>query len=217
MSARVKEFLKNLVERNVNYEGILSCYNLENKPHFASMGFMFNGDFDIIIRPFKNTESYKYVTTNKKAVINVVNEAKIFYLVTYEKNLINDLVGISEKLKLPVLKNSYFYIECILKDILDDEIRPNLILEPVHFFAKKTFVKPYTRAEFAIIESLIHSTRIRVFKEERMYTELENLLSLIEHYSKLVNRIAPKSYYAEIMNKINRIVEEELRYEKDRN
>jgi hypothetical protein len=67
MSVRIKEFLKSLVERNVNYEGILSCYNLENKPHFASMGFMFNGDFDIIIRPFKNTESYKYVTTNKKS------------------------------------------------------------------------------------------------------------------------------------------------------
>jgi hypothetical protein len=217
MSTRVKEFLKNLVECYVNYEGILSCYNFENKPHFASMGFMFNENFDIIIRPFKNTESYKYVITNKKAVINVVNEAKIFYLVTYEKNLTNNLIGISEKLKLPILKNVFFYIECILKDILDDEIRPSLILEPVHFFAKKTFIKPYTRAEFALIESLIHSTRIRVFKEEKMYTELENLLSLIEHYNRLINRIAPKSHYVEIMNKINKIIEEELRHEKNRN
>jgi Uncharacterized conserved protein len=214
---RSKEFIKGLVEPYVNYEGILSCYNLEKKPHFANMGFIFNENFDIIIRPFKSTESYKLVTLSKKAVINIINDAKIFYLVTYEKDSINELIGISEKLKLPCFKNAYFYIECELKEILDDEIRPSLILEPVHHFAKKTFIKPYTRAEFALIESLIHSTRVRIFKEEKMYTELENLISLIDHYTRLVNRIAPKSSYMEIMKKINKIVEGELKYEKNTN
>jgi len=59
--------------------------------------------------------------------------------------------------------------------------------------AKKSYIKPITRAEFAVLESLIHSTRVKVYKDLKIFDELENLLSLIEYYEKLIRRVAPNS------------------------
>lgn len=206
-----KNLIKKIFKPNIIYEGILTCFK-NKKIHIASMGFTFNENFDLIIKPFKETETYKIIKEKKKAIINVVNDARLFYTATYEKEINKNEAKLSRKLKLPRLKYSNLYIECKLKKIIENETRASFIMEPIYIYSRKTYVKPYTRAEFALIEALIHSTRIKVFLNFKMYDEVDKLISLIDHYSKLIQRIAPKSEYEKIMEKINRIVEKELKF-----
>jgi len=213
-----KEILVEIFKPNVIYEGILSCYDLNKKPHIASMGFSFDKDYNLLIRPFKDTLTYKYVSNNKVAVINVVRSPELFFIATYSEKIDESLLDLSSKFKLPKLKEANLYLEVSLQNVLENEIRPTFIMKIENIFARKVYEKPYTRAEFALIESLIHSTRIRVFKEQKLYDEVEKLLSFIEYYDKLIRRIAPNTEYEELINKINFVVEKiinEKNYDKD--
>ncbi len=207
----IKEKLKLLFEKNLIYEGILSCFDENGKAHMASMGFSFDEEYDLIIRPFKDTKSYNYVLKNKKAVINVVDDIELFFKATYgepEQNIFKS----SYKLRIPRLKSADLYIEAELKEVKEEEARATFKLKPVYLYSKKTYIKPFTRAKYAVMETLIHSTRIRVFTRMKLYEEVERLISLIDYYDKLVRRIAPNSKYQRIMEEINKIVEEALKW-----
>jgi hypothetical protein len=208
-----EELIKRIFIPNVIYEGILTCYSIEKSPHAANMGFSFNDKFKLIIKPFKNTRTYEYVSKMKQAVINIFNDVKYFYEVNFGK--INEKsFNLSRMLKIPKLKDSIFYLECQLEEIEEDQIRPKLVMNVVNFVSKKTHLKPITRAEFAVLEALIHSTRVRVFKELNMQEELENLLSLVDYYERLIKRVAPNTLYDNMMFEIDLKIQDELRYEK---
>jgi len=209
-----KDKLRFIFEPNIIYEGILTTLNEEGKPHMASMGFSFNNEYDMIIRPFKDTRSYSYLKERKLAVMNIANDIEMFFKATYGKSSDDEFLP-SSKLKIPRLKNVNLYIEGKVKEIKEDEVRANFIMEPVYVYTKKTYERPFTRVEFAVIESLIHSTRVKVFMEMKLYDEVERLVSLIDYYDKLVRRIAPNSKYVKIMDEINKIVENQLRYKSD--
>lgn len=206
----VRETLKSIFEMNVIYEGILTLYDLDKKPHMASMGYSFDEEFNLILRPFKDTKSYSYLKKEGKAVINVVNDVELFFNATYGEDK-SDLFKKSYKLKIPRLKDAKLYIEGKVIEIKEDEARATFKLEPVYLYAKKTFERPFTRAEYAVIEALIHSTRIRVFSSLKLFEEVERLISMIDYYDKLIGRIAPGSKYQRIMEEINKIVEETLK------
>jgi hypothetical protein len=210
----IKEKLKLIFQPNVIYEGIITFEKENGLPHMASMGFLFNNEFDMIVRPFKDTQSYKYIKEKKKAVMNIVNDVELFFKATYGE-FSPDEFQPSYKLKIPRLKVSNLYIETQLKEIKEDDVRASFILEPVYVYAKKVYERPFTRVEFAVIETLIHSTRIRVFLNMKVYDEVERMISLIDHYEKLVRRIAPNTKYQEIMEKISKIVEDSLKFKSD--
>jgi len=210
----IKDKLKVIFQPNIIYEGIITFEKEDGSPHMASMGFSFNDEFEMVIRPFKDTQSYKYIKMKKKAVMNVVNDVELFFKATYGEFSLEEFQP-SYKLKVPRLKSSNLYIEVQLKDIKEDGVRANFILEPVYVYAKKVYERPFTRVEFAVIETLIHSTRVKVFLNMKLYDELERMISLIDHYEKLVRRIAPNTKYQEIMDKISKIVEESLKFKSD--
>ncbi|HLI46275.1 MAG TPA: DUF447 domain-containing protein [Geobacterales bacterium] len=209
-----KKMLKLIFEPNIIYEGILTTENNEGNPHMASMGFSFNDEYDIVVRPFKDTRSYNYLKNKGMGVINIVNDIELFFKATYGTASKSDFFP-SYKLKIPRLKESNFYIEGRVKKIDENEVRASFILEPVYVYAKKTYERPFTRVEFAVIEALIHSTRIKVFMEMKLYEEVDRLVSLIDHYDKLIRRIAPNSKYTRIMDEINKIVDSNLKFKSD--
>ncbi len=180
------------------------------------MGFSFDDKYKLIIRPFKDTRTYEYVSKTRRSVINVVNDVKLFYDVSFG-NIKDDFFNVSRIFKIPKLKNANFYIECEIEEIEEDDVRAKFTMKTLNVVAKKSYIKPITRAEFAVLESLIHSTRVKVYKDLKIFDELENLLSLIEYYEKLIRRVAPNSMYEIMINRINQRVQEELKHENDKN
>jgi len=51
--------------------------------------------------------------------------------------------------------------------------------------------------------------------EMKLYEEVDRLVSLIDHYDKLIRRIAPNSKYTRIMDEINKIVDSNLKFKSD--
>jgi hypothetical protein len=67
--------------------------------------------------------------------------------------------------------------------------------------------KAYSRAAFALIESVIHATRVKEYLASGRVGDAEQLLSLIDHYRTLVERVAPGSRYALVMADLLKRVE----------
>ena len=75
--------------------------------------------------------------------------------------------------------------------------------------SKASKLKPrvYCRAVFALIESVIHATRIEALISEGEREEAEKLIGLIRHYADLVKRVAPESIYLTMINDILRRID----------
>ena len=81
--------------------------------------------------------------------------------------------------------------------------RASFLCEVVNIVeARRLKPKAYSRARFAVIESIIHTTRIEPFLSQGRVKEAKRLLSLIHHYDEVVSKVAPDSAYSRLMDDI---------------
>ena len=53
-----------------------------------------------------------------------------------------------------------------------------------------------------MIEAIIHATRIKMFLTQGREGEARRLMDMVEHYQRLISRVAPDSEYSRIMEDI---------------
>lgn len=150
---------------------------------------------------FKDTTTYRNIITNPYAVINLLDDIEIFYIGIFSEIPVSKYNDISYKTGIKPLKDSSIIIEVYMSNYEDcgNYIDANFkILGLIINNIKPCF---YTRCKHAVLESLIHYTRIDVFKEINP-KEAKRLSMLVEHYYNLVNRICPEYPYRKIMREI---------------
>lgn len=187
---------------NVIVEAIISTYNLNGEPNAAPMGIIMNKEGQLLIRPFINTRTYQNIVRNGCAVINITSKAELYYQTTFKDEKIPLKWFESAKLvNAPYLKHVDAHLETSVINIQQyGKDRAEILLKVEMIDLKDECIpQVYCRANFIVIESIIHATRIQAFLSQKRFTELERLMEMIQYYNGIVQRIAPNSIYSTIM------------------
>ena len=71
------------LREKIVYEGLVSCYTPNGKPTVAPMGF-YRVNEEIILRPYKNTLTYKSIKKHLACVINLTLDLDLFIKSTFK-------------------------------------------------------------------------------------------------------------------------------------
>ncbi|MEM3615124.1 MAG: DUF447 family protein [Candidatus Methanomethylicia archaeon] len=193
--------------RDVILETVVSTYGVDGKPNAAPMGVIMRDECHVVIKPFTSSSTYSNLQLRLCGVVNIVSDPKIFYLTAFKEANVDGVLPFewfdrAEMVDAPRLRVAEAFIEFSVVDIKLLEVgRAEVLCRVESIKASNTLPKAYCRASFAVIESIIHATRIKSFLRDYV-REKENilkLLDLIKYYYGIVVRVAPNSYYSEIM------------------
>ncbi len=181
-------------------ESICTTKNGDGSLHSAPIGVRRAGSAVIIEKLFKGTTTLENLMREGFALINLLDDVEIFYLATFNE-IPEEGYDMSHGMRLPPLKDSNASMEASLLNFEDKGEFLSVKLSIDGIFVRK--VKPcfFTRCNHAVLESLIHATRIPVFRRI-MPKDAEKLTKLVLHYSELVSRICPEEPYNRIMRDV---------------
>jgi hypothetical protein len=197
-------------------ETIVSTYSVEGQPNAAPMGATTDSLQHIVLRIYISSLTYKNLQSKRCAVVNVTSDPEIFYRTAFKEanpkgRIPQEWFEKAETVDAPRLRAADAHIEVTVAEVtpLDDEkaeVRCNVEL------VKASTVLPhaYCRASFAIIEAVIHATRVKhflMYGDREKQEEALKLLEKIRYCHNVVGRVAPRSRYSEIMEDLNQRVD----------
>ncbi len=200
--------------KNQIYEAVISVYNEDKEPTAAPMGVTIINKSTFFIKPFKQTSLLKHLTYSKCGVANFTLNPLIFYLTAFkEKNpqrkLPLNLFKPANHVNAPKLKNSILYMEFTVNKILNESIdRAKIECNITRIEEGNEKIQPYCRGLFAVLECIIHATRVKKYFLEKNFNEAEKLMQLIFYYRDLIDRVAPETDYAKLVKTIIKDCEE---------
>jgi hypothetical protein len=192
------------------YEVVVSTCDAYGKPNAAPMGIQFvadvesHGDKRVLLRPFKSTTTYKNLSSRGEAVINVTSDPEVFYktLVKHEgtkPDTLKNIFQLAKTVKPPRIRGSDAYIEVSAQSsgpaTSNEGERADILCEIKLVQVDKPTAKLYCRAPHALIETMIHASRVKELFSEGSIEEANHLLELMDHYRSLIHRVAPSSHY----------------------
>ncbi len=209
--------LKNVLplQTDIIYEAIVSTYNFENQPNAAPMGFIIDKEKQVIIKPYKESDTYKNLQHQKACIINITQDPDLFVKSTlFQNSLTKDFFLKSPLVNAPILtdcKKNHLTLK-VLK-IKEEEERGVFFCEIIRTNLSKEQKQPHTRAFSSLIEILIHSTRVIHFSRNDgpNNPKVKQLMELIEHHSQIIFRVTQEhshyqNYVKEILKKITQEV-----------
>jgi hypothetical protein len=193
-------------------ETIVSTYSANGEPNAAPMGATMENEQQLIIRLYNSSQTYGNLMSKRCAVVNVTSDVEMFYRTTFKEanptgKIPAEWFEKAESVDAPKLRLADATLEITLtKTKLIDAERTEALCDVKLVAATKTFPKAHCRALFATIEAIIHATRVKAYinGDEKQKAHARNLLEAIELYRDLVDRVAPKSRYSEIMEDLTK-------------
>jgi hypothetical protein len=191
------------IERGRICEILLSTYNDDGSPTAAPMGIRTYDFRHLIIEPYATTLTYKNLCSRKCAVANVTDDPELFYDTAFKKGkLPKEWFEKAVTVDAPRMKASYSFLELSLISIAKRGDMATITCEVKLAEIRPSYVRPYCRATFATIESIIHATRVKEFLKDGAIDEADKLIRLIEHYHAIVKRTNPNSSCERIMDEL---------------
>jgi len=204
-------FLKGII-----METIVTTYNVDGLPNAAPMGVTTKNTQRIIIKPYTSTLTYENLRLKRCAVINLTSNPELYYRTAFKEANPKSIMPQSsfekaETIDAPKLRLADAHIEVVVVDIsaLETE-RAKVICQVKLIKAPKVLPSVYCRASSAIIEAVIHATRVKTFIRHTDRQKRKHALKLLERIKEcndIVNRVAPNSRYSEIMMDLIEIID----------
>ncbi|MBK5114190.1 MAG: DUF447 family protein [Candidatus Heimdallarchaeota archaeon] len=203
-------------QTGIIYEAIVTTYNQQNQPNAAPMGFAIDKEKQVIIRPYKESDTYKNLQEQKECIINITSDPDLFVKSTLFQDLLIDEFYIkSAMINAPILKaceGNHIALKAV--KITKEEERGIFYCEIIDANLSEEQVQPHTRAFSSLIEILIHSTRVIHFSRSKELNDSKvmHLRELIEHHSQIISRVTQKNsqyqkYVEKILIKISQKIE----------
>lgn len=195
-------------QQDIIGETVVTTFDSNRNPNAAPMGVIVDSNEQLWIRPYLTSLTFKNLKTNGCAVVNLTADPKIFYETAFkdrnsEKKKSAILFEKAETIDAPRLKiaDAVIEVEVAKQDLFNSE-RAEMLCDVKHVKALKLLPTVYCRAQFATIEAIIHSTRIKAFinGNHQQKKEAYHLLELVNICEDIVNHTAPNSNYSEIMD-----------------
>jgi hypothetical protein len=202
--------------KGVIVETVVSTYNVDGQPNAAPMGAVMDNPERVAFRIHTSSLTYKNLQSKRCAVVNVTSDPEVFYRTAFKEanpngKLPQGWFRKAETVDAPRLRASDAYIEVTVADVshLDAE-RTEVFCDIENFNASTILPKTYCRALSATIEAIIHATRVKAFITHADRHKREQALKLLETIRQchdVVNRVAPRSRYSEIMADLNKRID----------
>lgn len=152
-------------------EILVTTTNNSGKTHIAPMGVHRDGEHTVIL-PFKPSTTLDNIVETGHAVINYVDDVRIFA---------GCLTGRRDWPLLPTLHIPGSYLaaslahdELLLERVEDDPLRPKLFCKILHSVNHRPF-RGFNRAQFAVLEAAILVSRLDRLPAEKITAELAYL------------------------------------------
>jgi hypothetical protein len=188
------------------FETIVSTYNENGYLNAAPMGIIMQDERQLIINLFNSSLTYKNLHANKSAVINLTSNIEFFYKTAFKETNINGTLPQewfekAETVNAPKLKFADATIEITVNGMTPISNAKTRALCNVKLVNEsKAYPHAYCRAMSAAVEAIIHATRVKaLINDEQEQEHVAKLLELIQNCNDVVNRVATKSQYSEIM------------------
>ena len=188
------------------YEGIVCTWNPDKTPNAAPMGITPLRGGKVAIRPYTNTATYRNLLRTGCATINFCSDPLLYYFSALKSLKGEGLEGMfkrSDAVDSPELRKADAVLS-VSVDRIVGEGEQRALFECVILSTKgpkMRRVEPYSRAPHALMECIIHATRIRPYAESDL-NEARRLLALIEHHRSIISRVAKHSLYARAADEI---------------
>ena len=192
---------------NTIYEVLISTRNGEGMRdpkhpyNIAPMGIEFLDDKLFYLKPYKTTQTYRNLSNEPFFGLNISYDVQIFYDSVFSKEKITkNLFLLDKKTETPYLKDTIASMICktISEEPLSDE-RVQFECELLSLTSWNEFFEPPCRARNLIFESLIHYTRLEVFKDP---IKRDFLVKQIFEYQEIIKRTSKNSIYDKIISDI---------------
>jgi len=205
------------------YEGIVCTWNPDNTPNAAPMGITVLRGGKVAIRPYTDTATYRNLLRTGRATINFCSDPLFYYfsaLKFLKGERLERMFKRLDAVDLPELRKADAVLSVSVEQIRG-EGKEHALFKCSILSIKGPNVKraePYSRAPHALMECIIHATRIKPFAESDL-NEARRLLNLIEHHRSIIHKVAKHSLYAQAADEIytycRRVVSEHEAHYKD--
>ena len=189
------------MEKGLLYETIITTQNEKGIPNAAPIGVICKNKSEIVLNLFEGTHTLKNIKANSKFVVNISKDPLILVGCT-TGDLSSDYFK-KDKDEFYIKNTDAFFTASVtsIKEIQkEDNIsksKMTIIKANVDkIVIKKECAEPLNRAIFAIIESLVYSTRIKMVDEKTAKEYLER----IHEMSRIVNRVGSLDHKKAMQN-----------------
>lgn len=183
--------LKSLgMEKGLLYETIITTQNANGVPNAAPIGVICKDKNEVVLHLFEGTHTIENIKTNSKFAVNILKDPLVF---------VNSTIGDLSPDYFRKHENNYYikntdaFFTANVTSIREIEKEDNISKSKMSIIKadveeviiKKENVEPLNRAIFAIIESLVYLSRIKMVDENtsKVYSER------IYETAKIVNRV----------------------------
>jgi hypothetical protein len=188
--------------------------------NLRELGFIKDGIAEAIVCTYNGKKeptaapTFRNIISTGCATVNITLDPSIFFLTVFKdarlgKTLPLTYFPTAKVVEAPMLEGADACLEVEVTSVAGYKIERAKFTCRVVGITQKSRLKPrvYSRAAFALIESLVHATRIEILISNKDIQEAETLIRFVDHYANLVRRVAPRSAYLTMISEILRRIE----------
>jgi hypothetical protein len=157
-------------------QSIVTTMDAEGRVNCAPMGVEW-GDEVIVLKPFLETATYRNVIATNSAVVNLVDDARVFARAAisnpeYPTKPAAVVRGV-------VLTDGCSWRELSVRSIDSTPPRSRIEMTVVHRGVNREFIG-FNRARNAVLEAAIHATRLHLLAPEFIESEMARLQVIVD-------------------------------------
>ncbi|MEN4017351.1 MAG: DUF447 family protein [Methanobacterium sp.] len=198
------------MERGLLYETIITTKNDDGTPNAAPIGVLCKNESQIVLYLFEGTHTLHNIKSNGRLIVNILKDPVIF-----TESIVGELSPDYFKMHENdfYIKNTDAFFTAAVTNVREvqknDDIgnsKLNIITADVgEIIIKNKNVEPLNRAIYAVIESLVYLSRIKMVDDKTA----ANYLERINEMSKVVSRtgsLEHKKAMVQILNSLKEIL-----------
>jgi hypothetical protein len=158
------------------YETIIISTDIDNNPHVTPFGVKYEGDL-VVISPYKPSTTLTNILATKSATMNLTDDVRVFAGAITKRQPWTLLP--TNTIKGLRLEDCLAYVELTLIEVREDTERPQLVMQQLEAHDYAGF-KGFNRAQAAVIELAVLSSRLHLLPPEKIQSELQYLQIAID-------------------------------------
>jgi hypothetical protein len=169
------------------------------------MGVTMRDPKTISLNLYNSSQTCSNLKSTKCAVINLTSDIEVFYKTAFKEanpygKLPQEWFGKAEAVNSAKLRSADATVEVSVVDAVEGAEKTTFTCKIEQLNAAKMYPQVYCRALSATLEAILHSTRVKLFiNQKTKQKEVSELLDLIENSKGIVFRAAPNSKYSFVM------------------
>jgi uncharacterized protein len=157
-------------------ESIVTTIDAEGRVNCAPMGVEW-GDDVIVLKPFLDTATYRNVIATKAAVVNLIDDARVFARAAISNPEYPTKPAVA--VRGVVLANGCSWRELTVHSIDSTPPRSRIEMTVVHRGVTREFIG-FNRARHAVLEAAIYATRLHLLSREFIESEMARLQVIVD-------------------------------------